>query len=374
MAEYYLFVGTYGRGGEEKGVYLYDFDTDTLKMERMDHQVPSCNAGQQYFDENRDVLYLCDESDHQQGRGGRLYSLKLDRKNGKLLPLNDIDALMNKPCYFRMDKTGRYAMYSCHTGKQTVCRVKIEEDGKFSCVLEYDSAGVGLVRLNEDGSLKEVADVVLYDEKQTGDRTKHSHCHSANPDPSGTMFMTCDKGLDMIYTYHIDEENGKIVRLAERKMDPESFPRYSAYHPTKNYVYVNSERINDIIGFEYDKLSGELKQICRVPLLDGEEVEASDMCMSHDGRYLYVGVRKTQRIVVYRVEENGMLTRIQIQPSGEKGSIRGMGISPDDKVLLTAHCSSNEVKMYRIHDDGTLSYQDRDVEVPFAGNIGFARF
>ena len=370
--KFYAVVGTWMFKPVEKGVCVFSYDPETAEMELLKRYDPEVAAGQQYYDPKRGVLYIADECDGHPGEtagGGFVRAYKLNPENGELTFLNERRVLMTKTSYFWLDKSGDYAMASCHTGRAGVTKVVRNPDNTFSSCVVYEDVGVVLMRINKDGSLGEVCDVALYPGLTTLPNQVHSHPHSIMADPSGEIFYSCDKGLDMIYSYKIDRERGRIIRKAEKSMDFATAPRYLAFHPTLPVMFENNETSNFVFSFKYCTESGELKEICRVPLLDdAERVSPSDLRVSADGKFLYAAVRGVDKIVVYAVDpETGALSRIQIADC--PGGPRGINLSPDGRFLLAANNGANEIRTFVVKEDGTLSDTGRAVKVDFAANV-----
>ena len=67
-----------------------------------------------------------------------------------------------------------------------------------------------------------------------------------------------DKGMDRVYTFRVDEEEGKIIPADCFLDDRGVFPRYGAFHPTLPVLFTNNERACVIDVFDYDRESGKI--------------------------------------------------------------------------------------------------------------------
>ena len=91
--------------------------------------------------------------------------------------------------------------------------------------------------------------------------------------------------MDKIYTFRIDAENGKLVKLNEWcAKDVACFPRYGAFHPERPVFYANNENKATMNCFHYDEETGKLDCFQKVELLDedygmveGKPVGAQDI-------------------------------------------------------------------------------------------------
>ena len=353
MTRYLLTLGTQNfRDPGNGGIHTCIFDDADSSFSFIAHADPQVMAGQQYYDSARSILYICDEVDGHYGRkagGGRLYAYRLDAASGQLTLINWISTLMTKTCYVWPTASGKYLMVANHTGSTAATKIIRNDDGSIGNALIYEDGGLVLVRLNDDGSLDRVVDYVTYPEQLKNGKIEHTHCHSVMADPSGRIFYSCDKGLDMIYSYQVDEENGRIIRKAETVMDYKTAPRYMCFHPFMDVMYQNNETSNYVFAFRYDRNTGALQEICRNTLIDEpyEKMMPSDIVITHNGKYVYVGTRNTSRIVCFATDENsGALSKIQTVDTFESNT-RGLGISPDDRYLFAASPGDGHLTVYR---------------------------
>ncbi len=375
MSKYLLTLGTQNfKDPDNGGIHTCYFDDGDFSFEKIGYYDNTVMAGQQYYDAKRSILYIADEVDghfNRKAGGGRVYAYKLDKMTGQLELINWISALMSKTCYIWPSASGNYLMVANHTGSTAATKVVRNSDGSIGNVMVYEDGGIVLIRLNPDGSLDKVTDYVVYPEKLINGKIAHTHCHSVMADPSGKIFYSCDKGLDMIYSYAIDEENGLIIRKAEKTMDYKTAPRYLCFHPYKKIMYQNNETSNYLFAFEYDTETGLLREICRKTLVDEpyEKMMPSDLTITHNGRYLYAATRNTARIVVFRVDDaTGEISKIQTVDTGDD-NIRGLGISPDDRYLFTASPGTGKLACYVIKDDGQIE-KASELAVRNVGNVG----
>ena len=373
---HYAIVGTWNFRGGERGVQVLRYDPATSEMTHLGHYDSEVNAGQQYFDPNRNVLYIVDESNGRPGEtagGGYIRAYKLDPATGELRYMNESCVLMTKPSYFWLDKSGEYAMVSAHTGRESVTKVVRMPDGSLGSCVVYEDVGVALMRVNEDGSLGPVCDVALYDGITPLPNQVHAHPHSVKASPSGEIFYACDKGLDMIYSYKIDREKGKIIRMAETPMGFATAPRYSVFHPTLPVLYENNETSREIFAFRYCEKTGALEEINRVSVCeDAETVSPSDIVIHPSGQYVYAAIRSANKLVVLSVDgETGAITPVQTVDSGD--GPRGITVDPDGRFLLCANTDAQEIRSFPIGEDGTLGESRPVAEVPNAANLSIIR-
>jgi 6-phosphogluconolactonase (cycloisomerase 2 family) len=242
-----------------------------------------------------------------------------------------------------------------------------------------------MFHINEDGSLGEVCDVAITE--GTGGKGENSQVnvdpvsghiqlvevisrlHAVLASPSGEMLAVCDKGMDKIYTYKIDRDNGKLVYL-NQWVSPEvaSFPRYGAFHPTLPVFYANNENYALLNSFHYDETTGTLDRFNKVYLLpadpgmvDGKPVGAQDIMVHPSGKTLYCTLCGLNIIVVCDLDDEGVPTVRQLVNS--RGNLpRGLALSPDGRFLLSGNMVSGDITVFEVNSDGTLNDTGKTVE------------
>ncbi len=380
----YVYVGNWSfeaKPEKGKGITVYSYEPEDGSLTLLETICPEVAAGQLYLDEEDGILYSNDECGERRGEvggGGYLLSFKIDPETGKLNFLNMKDSLSPEPSYICLDKSKKY-LVACHCADPWhVTKIVQNEDGSFTNEVLFDDTALVLFRVNEDGSLGDVCDVAIT--PGTGGRGEHSEVnvdpvsghmqliqvisrlHSVVASPDGEMLVTCDKGMDRVYTYKIDRENGKLVYLNEWDA-PEvaCFPRYCAFHPTKNVLYVNNENYAQLNSFHYDEETGALERFNEVYLLpedpgmvDGKPVGAQDILVHPNGKVLYCTLCGLNQIIVCRLDEDGVPTPCQQIDS--RGNLpRGISLSPDGAFLLSGNMVSGDITEFAVDEEGLLT-------------------
>ena len=372
MSERILIIGQTNFRDTEKGITVLKFDSDNCSFAFVQRYDTDVEAGQQYYDRKRKVLYICDETNGhalKNAGGGRIYAYKVDKESGVLTKQNYLDCLMTKTSYCWLSKSGNYLLYSCHAGSGVVSKVVRGDDGSFRSSIVFEDGGIGVMKLNGDGSLDKISDVVTFDPIFRPEKLCMPHCHSIKASPDGSIFYSCDKGLDKIYSFSLDEESGRLVRKAEKQMPLFTAPRYLAFHPTLDVLYENNETSNTLYAFRYEKNSGELTEICQAEQTDATECMPSDLVIDEKGEYLYSGLRKVNQIAVFKIHKDGSFTKIQNIDNTD--SPRGLCIV--DQYLMSANPSAGLIRVFEIQEDGTLKDSGVTYSIANPGNIGVIR-
>jgi 6-phosphogluconolactonase (cycloisomerase 2 family) len=382
MSKQFAVVGNWNfQKTSGKGLSSYTYDPETAKMEHICTVRDDVSVGNQFVDNDNGIIYITYEERNLRGYlggGGYVLAFKIDKETGELTEISDTLSLAPLPSYIWVDKSKKYALVSNHVTSNVTTKVVKNPDGTYSPKTETDDAALVLYRLNDDGSIGEACDVyyipsadkILSDPNNPRYAGGIPHMHSVVGDPTSELFVVCDKGVDKVYTFGIDRENGKIIYKSQFKANERSAPRYSVFHPTLPIVYENNENVTYIHTFKYDVESGELELLATTDLLQehGGKGMPSDIAISQDGKFLYACTRGANILSVFSLDENGIPTLIQTSPCGGEGP-RGMKISPDGKFVFIANLESGSVAIFKINDDGTVSDTGRRTEAPCPGNI-----
>lgn len=384
MSKTFVYVGNWSfqaKPAKGKGISIFEYEPETGELKLVETIRPDVAAGQLYLDARNQILYSNDECGERRGEiggGGYLLAFKIDPETGKLTLMNQKDSLSPEPSYLCLDKSGKY-LVTCHCGDPWhVTRIVKRPDGSFGNEVLFDDSAVVMFRVNEDGSLGEVCDVSV--NEGTGGKGENSQVnvdpvsghiqlvevlsrlHAVVASPSGEMLAVCDKGMDKVYTYRIDRENGKLVKLNEwAAPEVACFPRYAAFHPTKQVLYVNNENYALLNSFHYDETTGELDRFDKVYLLeedpgmvDGKPVGAQDIMVHPNGKILYCTLCGLNLIVVCRIDENGVPRPVQRVDS--RGNLpRGIALSPDGRFLLSGNMVSGDITTFAVDEEGLLT-------------------
>lgn len=396
----YVYVGNWSfeaRPAKGKGISVFSYDQEQGELHLIETICKDVAAGQLFLDEKSGILYSNDECGERRGEiggGGYVLAFRIDPETGRLTQMNQKDSLSPEPSYLCLDKSGRY-LVACHCGDPWhATKIVKNADGSFANEVLFDDTALVMFRINEDHSLGEVCDVaVTPGTGGKGERSQMnvdpvsghiqlveviSRLHAVIASPDGEMLVVCDKGMDRVYTYRIDRENGKLVYL-NKWIAPEvaCFPRYAAFHPTEKVLYVNNENYALLNSFHYDVETGALERFHKVYLLpedpgmvDGKPVGAQDIMVHPNGKVLYCTLCGLNLIIVCTLDENGVPTPCQqIQSRGNLP--RGIALSPDGRFLLSGNMVSGDITVFSVDAEGMLTDTGRTYEAVSPSAIRF---
>ena len=376
MNKLFLTAGTWDfKAQDEKGISVFEVKEDG-SLEFLKSYDETVSAGSQVYDSKRHILYVGDECEGHPGKrggGGYVRAYSMNPETGDLTFLSETGTLMTKASKLALDPSGKYLLVSCHGGRNFVTRVTYNEDGLPANEVCYDDAGVVLIGLKEDGTFDKVLDAVVHNGTTALKNQVISHPHSVYGSPDGSVYFSCDKGLDYIYAYAIDRERDRLIRLVQTKIPYASAPRYGCFHPELPVFYENNETSPHLYAFRYDKRSGYLEEISDIVTYTEENKGSqSDVLVSVDGKYLYDTVRGEHgHITVCSInQEDGSLTFIKNVENS--GSLRGIALSPDGKYLYGASPEANEIICFELKD-GIPEDTGKRFTLKHAANLGFVK-
>lgn len=382
----FALVGNFGFAPGPKGLSVYHYDPATAGMKLIESAFEHVNVGHLSVDEARGIVYLVNECPSQRGQtggGGYLMALKIDPLSGKLTLVSERPTLSQEPCYTCLDKTRRYILVSHHADFGFVTKV-VKGNSGYSTQVVFDDTALVLFPIHDDGSLGDACDVSLTPGDGAAGPHPWSRHHSVVADPSGELFIVCDKGLDKFHTYHLDRDNGKLVPLQDIPVEPGLVPRYGTFHPSLPIFYANYERRAVVHAYRYDIASGALDRVGSAPLLPQEnaaselagasgepplthpktlaermqilqdKAEPADILIHPNGKTLYASIRGTNTISTLDVDDAGAISLRDVIDCGGVNP-RGLYISPDARFLFAANMNSGTVAAFSIESDGGLS-------------------
>lgn len=376
MKKCYLFCSLWKEHGGAPGLGKIPFDLETGMLGEAEKLNDSISFNYSKVDLERNMLYISNETDTQAGsvsRTGRIYGYEIEKKTGDLKEKFCRDTGCPNPSYLALDPTGKYMVVTHHSTSDRVTKLICQENGRYVPVTYWNDSAVELFRVNENGTLGDLVDVVQHmPDRPVVDRfgrpgNCHPHCAVFAPD--GEWFAVCDKGDGYVYTYKIDYEKEKLVLRNRYLTDSEtSAPRYCVFHPTLPYLYINHEHADhgkmNISVFCCHK-DGVLEkiQVCNV-LMEGDiPVENRDksneqqgLCIHPNGKYLYTIVHAYQKnsVGVFAVDSKTGKLRLLENASVKGEWPRGGVISPDGRHFLTSCLASGDISVYKIGADGRL--------------------
>ena len=333
-----LYVGSYTLPmsfvkGKGVGIYTCAFDTSSGKLE-----VTAATAAQNpsYLAVHPSGKYLYAVNEISEGgepTQDALSAYALDAESGVPRFLNQQPALGASPC---------------HAG--------IEPSGRFAYIATYVGGNVTAYPVGADGRLGGVSGHI-----QHASEERVAHAHSITPAPAGDFALVCDLGLDCLFVYRLDLENGGLIPHSETALAQGSGPRHLDFHPNRRWVYVINELNATINVLDWDGASGKLEPLQTISTLTKEFSGpgwCADIHVHPNGRFVYGSNRGDHSLVIYEVDEASGELRLLGFESTRGEAPRSFALDSQGEWLLAANQNSDDVAVFRVDpQSGLLDYR-----------------
>lgn len=320
--KYVAYVGTYTHENSV-GIHIYDVDVaeGSLKERKV---VPINNPSDLVVSKNRKFLYsIADE-------GVEAFKILPD---GDLEPMNEQWIGGMRGCYVEVDDENRYLFVGGH------------HDGR-----------VTMMKLNEDGSIGEIADGIFHKGmgRSIAQRNFIPHVDCVKLTPEQKFLCAVDNGLDQVKIYRVDYENGKLKLVDIIRGQLESAPRMIRFSRNGKFAYILYELLNAVEVYKYDVVNDvpvfeKIQKISTVGPKDEDVCAASGMEVSRSGKHLFCCNSGVNTVICYRIdEETGMLSQ-EFYTKVNSDYPKMLAIYPDENHYLTLNNNSNEIVSYEIN-------------------------
>ncbi|MDO3410797.1 lactonase family protein [Saccharibacillus sp. CPCC 101409] len=333
-----VFVGSYAEA-TSSGVYTYEFDETEGALKLLDQSADLQNPTFLNVDVENRHIYAIGEAVTENGKAGEVMMVYFDEEGTMT----------------RFNRT--------NTTPNTTCHIQRESSNRFLVVSSYHGGMLGLVSLKENGHVGELLDV----QKHVGADGAASHVHSAFFSPDEKFLLVQDLGLDLIRTYSLDAEAGRLVAQGDTQAAKGAGPRHLAFHPSGKFAFVINELNSTIASYRYNAEDGSLSEVEVVPTLPHDyagENGCSEIAVSSDGRFVYGANRGHDSIVVYAFDEqSAQLTLVQ-HVSTEGRHPRHFALTPSGKHLIAANRDTNNIVVFDVdQESGKLAFNGNSVSV-----------
>jgi 6-phosphogluconolactonase len=334
-----LVVGTYTKPCDSKGIYVYEFDSNTgdfsLKSNTEDIFNPS------YLSVSNDTKFVYSVSEND--KKSSVSAFGFNSKSGKLDFINYQNPNGLNPCYIINDENN-------------------------VITANYSSGSISVLGKNNDGSIGEVKQVIQHTGKSiNAKRQEAPHAHMVYFSPDKKYVLANDLGTDKVYVYHNNPNSATEVLTLKSSIDikPGSGPRHLIFSKNGKYVYVLQELDGTIISFSY--ADGILAKVSETSVVASDfkgDIGAADIHISPDGKFLYATNRGTANdILAFKILKKGKLEFVQRTSTLGKGP-RNFNIDPTGNFLLVGHQYTNDIVIFkRDKKTGMLTNTGKKIEL-----------
>ena len=321
--KYVAYVGTYTHGNSV-GIHIYDVDTENGSMTEK-KVVPINNPS-----------HLTVSAD-----GRFLYSIADEGvASFKILPDGDLEPINEK-----------------WIGGMRGCYVEVDDQNRYLFVGGYHDGRVTMMKLQEDGSIGEIADGIFHNGmgRSISERNFRPHVNCVKLTPVNQQYLCAvDGGLDQVKIYQIDYEKGKLKIADILRGHMESSPRMIRFSPDGSYAYVLCEESNTIDVYKYactpdGPMFEGIQSVPTVKESEKATCGASGLEISQDGKYLFCSNAGANDTVIYEIsQEDGTLTVLcSSKISGDYP--KNLAIFPGNQYFASLNHETNEITIFRIN-------------------------
>ncbi len=352
--------------GNGRGIHIFRVDRKTGALTAAGvHESgvsPSCLA----INAAGTRLYSANETDRvgKDKKEGSVTAFAIDRTTGALKVLNTVNSGGAGPTY-----------------------VSLHPSGKFVLVANYFGGSVAVLPVLDDGKLGDATDVkaptgkvgpttATHDPKGSFAISGHdrTHAHIIQTDPTGEFVLHVDLGLDKLFVWKFDAKMGTLTANdpAAVSLPPGDGPRHFHFHPNGKWLYSVQEEGSTVVRFDYTAGKLTAKQtISTLPAGYAGSNFCSEILVSADGKFVYVGNRLHDSIGVFAVGRNGDLT--WVADEWTRGNYpRSFAFDPTGGFLYCGNQRADHVTVFRVdRKTGGLAFTGQYVPVGNPSHIVF---
>lgn len=315
---------------------------------------------------------------HPSGQG--IYLLELDPETGKLSEAKLVAEIPN-PTFVHVTPDGKTLLAVSETEQGVLFSYQISQDGNLrlqsaqsalegatafvSTDLEGHQAFVAnymgevsvvAYPLNESGALLPHTATDKHEHHVKRENADAPHAHCIRPHPGGRYMAATNLGTDEVYVYDLQGQDGPLTRVHIAAFPPESGPRHIHFNKEGTLAFVALELSSQVASLSVEPETGTMVLLNLASTLpegvSAEKNTPSEVLVSPDGRFIYVGNRGHDSIAIFSVQpETAELELLDTISTG--GEVpRGVIFSPDARFLLAGNQNSDSIRVFR-RDEAT---------------------
>jgi 6-phosphogluconolactonase len=273
-------------------------------------------------------------------------SYSIDRRTGALKQVSSAPLADSFP-YIQVDQTGRYLLGASYGGHL-----------------------VSVNAIGKDGKVSEPIQVI-----PTG-----RNAHAIITDRTNRYVFVPHLGTDQIFQFRFDAKTGKLTANTPPvvQMKAMTGPRHIVMSPDNKFAFLLNELVATVTTLSLDPTTGLLTEVSSASALPADtklvpgaprgavgapgqaprdtsnDIWASDLHVTPDGKFLYAAERTSSSIGAFSVDvATGKLTYLSSTPTEKQP--RGFRIDPKGRYIVVSGEKSDTLAVYEIdHASGAL--------------------
>ncbi|MEW4530774.1 lactonase family protein [Maioricimonas sp. JC845] len=309
-----------------------------------------------------DSVYVSDSS------GNRILVFRQDRETGELTPAGDIategspGALCVDPerkylfaalrsamtvASFRIDPaTGQIVHLSTAVAKEDPAYVATDRTGRWLLSAYYRAGQIAVHRIGDDGTISAEGNWT-----ETADKA-----HAIVVDRTNRFLFVPHTAPEKIFQFRFDARNGQVTPNDPAVVETESGtgPRHIWFHPTKDVAFVSEEQGSSLGAYRFDRdagtlspLEGQSRQSTLPDDYSGRN-SCSDLEVTPDGRFVYVGNRGHDSLAGFAFDDDGRIR--SLGTFATEKTPRSLNIDPAGRFVYVAGQGSGQLAACRIDE------------------------
>lgn len=324
---------------------------------------PSCLA----LNEGGTRLYSANETDKVgDNKEGTASSFAINQANGKLELLNTVSTGGAGPTYVSVHPGGKHLLVANYFGG-SVAVLPILPDGRLGSATDIK---------NDKGKIGPTAASHAPSGSFAISGHDRTHAHMIQADPSGRFVLHVDLGLDQILVWKFDEKNGTLTPADQHivALPPGDGPRHFHFHPSGRWLYSVQEEGSTVVVFDYEAATGKLtsrQTVSTLPKGFAGSNFCSEILVSADGKFVYVGNRLHDSIGIFAIGPTGELT--YLTEEWTRGDYpRSFSFDPTGDYLYCCNQRADNVTTFQVNrETGSLKFTGQYTPVGNPSHIVF---
>jgi 6-phosphogluconolactonase len=243
--------------------------------------------------------------------------------------------------------------------------IAFDRSGRFLLGASYGANQVGVNPVGADGRVGDPLQVI----------PTARNAHSIRTDNTNRFVFVPHLGTDQVFQFLFDEKSGRLSANTPPvlQLKQGTGPRHLIISPDNRFAYLLNELTGMITTLSLDPSAGTLKELDSVSVLPPDaklvtglprgavgtpganqaprntdnDIWASDLHLTPNGRFLYAAERTSSTLGAFRVDtESGKLTYLGSTPTEKQP--RGFNIDPSGRFVVVSGERSDTIASYAI--------------------------